>query len=76
MLLHLLEAGAIYPRRGFRRLSLRHTLDRTGVAAGDYLGALVQVRRRLPTVFLLRVALLNYRHVWPLSLYALSMERF
>src|SRR6516164_7696576 len=76
MLLHLLEAGAIYPRCGFRRLGIRHTLDRTRVAAGDYLGALVQVCRRPATVFFLCIALLSYRYVWPLSLYALSMERF
>ena len=76
MLFHLIEAGAIYPRRGFRRFSISHTLDRSRVAAGHYLGALVQVRRRLPTVFFLCIVLFNYRDVWPLALYVLSMERF
>src|SRR5436190_1154943 len=76
MFLPVIKAGEIYPRCCFRRLGIRRTLDRTRVASGDYLGALVQVCRAPPTFFFLCIALLNSRDVWPLALYVLSMECF
>src|SRR5262249_35025483 len=50
----------------------------TGVVllTGDYLGALVQVCRRVPPFLFLCIVLLNSRDVWSLALYGLSLDRF